>query len=89
VVALLHDTVEDKKLTLAEVEKRFGKIVAVAVDALSRRKDEGETYTDFILRAKQNPIARRVKIADIKDNLLTTTDELRGRYEKALKELTT
>ena len=39
------------------------------MDALTHRAEEGETYDDFVARAGANPIARRVKIADIEDNL--------------------
>jgi predicted RNase H-like nuclease len=43
--------------------------VVAAVDALTRRRDEGESYEDFIRRMRENPLAARVKIADLEDNL--------------------
>jgi hypothetical protein len=44
----------------------FGDKIADAVLALTRKS--GETYMDFIARAKANPLARKVKIADIEHN---------------------
>ena len=69
VVALLHDTVEDQpdRITLDEIEEMFGVTVRDAVDAISRRKDE--TYWQYIDRCSLNPIARRVKIADLVHNM--------------------
>jgi hypothetical protein len=90
ITALLHDVVEDCSVPLEEIEKRYGEQVAVAVDCLSRRI--GETYKDYILRCKGNTLARRVKLADIEDNLLPErigsldpkeAESLRKRYTKA------
>jgi guanosine-3',5'-bis(diphosphate) 3'-pyrophosphohydrolase len=68
IVAVLHDMVEDTDTTLEDLGKYFDKEIIEAVDAISRRKDK-ETYKEFIRRVYMNPIARKVKIADIKDNL--------------------
>ncbi len=64
-----------------------------AVFALTRQ--DGETYMDFIKRAKRNPIAKEVKMGDIEDNCDLTrisnpTDQDYSRikrYKKAIKEL--
>lgn len=66
IAALLHDVVEDTHVTLEEIEEKFGACVADAVNALTRRKSE--SYHQYILRCKANPIARRVKLSDIEDN---------------------
>jgi hypothetical protein len=66
IAAILHDTVEDCGLEFGFVEKRFGKEIADAVDALTRRD---ETYAEFIERCAENPIARVVKMADLHDNM--------------------
>ena len=67
-VAVLHDVVEDSAYTLADLERAgFPPHVMEAVDCLTRR--EGETYEAFIERLKPNPLARRVKLADLEDNL--------------------
>ena len=68
IVALLHDVVEDSPWTLdALCAEGFSEEVVAAVDGLTRR--EGETYDDFIARGVTNPLARRVKRADIEDNM--------------------
>lgn len=93
VVGWLHDTVEDTGLALSEIETRFGIETAAAVDAVSRRDDEG--WQDYIERVKQNPVARKVKISDLIDNSnlsrlprVTLRDvERQARYNRALREL--
>ena len=71
VVALLHDVVEDSKVTLDGLrDVGFSDAIVSAVDALTRRKDE--TYDDFIDRAARNHIAVQVKIEDLKDNMDVT-----------------
>lgn len=68
IVALLHDVVEDSPWTLDALRAEgFSEEVVAAVDSLTRR--EGETYDDFIKRGATNPLARRVKLADIEDNM--------------------
>ena len=70
IVALLHDTVEGGVVTLEEIERKFGFQIRVAVDALTRRKGEGELYlTHYIPRVSLNPLAKVVKMADLYDNL--------------------
>ena len=87
VVAILHDVPEDTNKTLDDLREHFPEHIVEAIDHLTRR--EGESYKDFVLRAKENDIARVVKIADIQHNLsdLPEGHGLRKRYEKALKEL--
>jgi hypothetical protein len=41
--------------------------VVEAVACLTHR--EGESYEEFVERVKPNPLARRVKIADLEDNM--------------------
>ena len=66
--AVLHDVVEDTDWTLEALRERgFPDEVVTAVDHLTRR--EGESYEDFTRRAGQHPVARRVKIADLEDNM--------------------
>ena len=68
IAAVLHDVVEDSTITLDELRaKGIPETALAAIDALTRR--EGEEYGDFILRAKQNDVARKVKLADLEDNL--------------------
>jgi len=65
--ALLHDVVENCAVNLSEIGDRWGERVRRAVDHLTRRKNE--TYRQYILRCRQDAIARRVKLADLEDNL--------------------
>lgn len=68
IVALLHDVVEDSPWTLDALRAEgFSEEIVSAMDGLTRREDE--TYDDFIARGVTNPLARRVKLADIEDNM--------------------
>ena len=65
-VALLHDVVEDTTVTLADLELEFPPAVTQAVDLLTHR--EGVDYFDYVRAIRANPIALRVKLADIAHN---------------------
>ncbi len=68
IVALLHDTIEDTYITPDSLlSQGFPQEIVDAI--LSVTKRPGETYEQFALRAKQNPIGRMVKIHDLEDNL--------------------
>lgn len=67
-VALLHDTIEDTDVT-AEYLFAEGFPQHVIEGILSVTKREGESYDDFVARAKQNPLGRVVKLHDLEDNL--------------------
>lgn len=83
-VAWLHDVVEDTDVTLDEIGAAFDAKTTVAVDALTRRKDE--TYFSYVERAGSDALAREVKIADIEDHLERggIPGSLVNRYTKAL-----
>lgn len=66
--AVLHDVVEDTPIVPADLlEKGYPDEIVEAVDALSKRA--GESYMEYIERACGNPIAVKVKMADLEDNL--------------------
>lgn len=66
--AVLHDVVEDTAVTLEELASAgFPQAVLDAVLALT--KTEGESRIAAAHRAAANPIARRVKLADVADNM--------------------
>jgi guanosine-3',5'-bis(diphosphate) 3'-pyrophosphohydrolase len=68
--AVLHDVVEDCDVTLADLRALgYAEAVVAAVDALTKRPEEEDDYFAAIRRAGADPIARRVKIADLTDNL--------------------
>ncbi len=67
-VAVLHDLVEDTSYTLDDLRALgYSEAVVEALDCVTRRPEE--TYEEFILRASANPLARRVKLADLEDNM--------------------
>ncbi|BCM90384.1 GTP pyrophosphokinase [Abditibacteriota bacterium] len=86
--ALLHDIVEDCGVSLDDLRARGYPEDVVGAVALLTKNDEGQRdYQKAIERVAPNPIARRVKIADLTDNLRldripnpTPKDE--GRLEK-------
>ncbi|MBC7880779.1 MAG: HD domain-containing protein [Anaerolineae bacterium] len=68
IVGVLHDAIEDSDLTLAQlVDAGFGAQIVAAIDAITKR--EGEAYETYLERVIANPIALRVKIADMSDNM--------------------
>ncbi|GAA3520100.1 HD domain-containing protein [Aquimarina addita] len=66
--AVLHDTIEDTKLTIEEVEYRFGKDVAEGVLALTKKEQDDsvkDKMLDSLARIKQQPKeVWAVKMAD-------------------------
>lgn len=88
IVALLHDTIEDTDVT-PEYLLAEGFPLEVVDGILSVTKRDGESYEDFVARAKQNPLGRVVKLHDLEDNLdifrLTALDaDMAARYNKYL-----
>jgi (p)ppGpp synthase/HD superfamily hydrolase len=68
IVAVLHDAVEDSELTLEQLRSEgFPEVLVSAIAAIT--KIEGEAYTAYLERVIANPIALRVKIADVTHNL--------------------
>ncbi|HDS1721667.1 TPA: GTP pyrophosphokinase [Pseudomonas putida] len=93
-VALLHDVIEDSPITGDELRAAgFPESVVGTVEVLTRRS--GETYEAFIDRIRTNPLARKVKLLDIEDNLnllrlsaVTDKDLKRvAKYHRAWKRL--
>ena len=83
-VALLHDVVEDTDYTLEDlIAMGFPKPVTDALALMTH--DENVPYLDYVSKLKDNPIARRVKLADLKHNSdLTRLDRV---DEKALERV--
>lgn len=71
IVAVLHDVIEDcPEWSYDRLRQEgFQEDIIVALDCLTWRKAEGETYDDYVNRAASNPIARCVKFADLEDNM--------------------
>jgi (p)ppGpp synthase/HD superfamily hydrolase len=89
---VLHDLVEDTPYTLDDLRRLgYPEPVVTAVDCLTRREDE--TYEEFVERAGANSIARRVKLADLEDNmdirrLPAVTERDRERLERYIRART-
>ena len=67
IVAVLHDVVEDTSVTLDDLEQEgFSREVLAAVRCVTHA--EGESYAEYVVRCRDNPIARRVKLSDLADN---------------------
>ena len=99
IVAVLHEVIEDsqppQRWGFDELRREgFAEPVLAALEGVTRR--EGETCEDVIRRSPTHPVARRVKLADIEDNvdirrLATLTDhdaERLRRYLAAWRVLT-
>lgn len=94
IVALLHDVVEDTDYTIEDLKQMgFEETVIQAISLLTH--DDAVEYMDYVLAIKQNPIAKAVKLADLRHNSdlsrLDVIDEKaltrREKYLKAIKLL--
>lgn len=94
VVALLHDTIEDTYIRPEYLQRHFPQHIVDAIVVLTRKEDE--TYQEYLSRVKQSPLARKVKLGDLKhnsdlgrmDQVDKTILSLHKRYEKAIQFLT-
>ena len=94
IVAVLHDVIEDTDWTSDRLlEEGFSQEIVRALESVTKRPDED--YMAFVRRAGKNVIGKKVKLADLKDNLRkfpnpTSADEQRRKkYENAIRELET
>jgi len=100
-VAIMHDVLEHcgsakRANTLyAYIVKMYGVAVAAAVAALTRLPSED--YAEYIARVAENPLAVKVKLADIADNMRAerlvklppeVQTRLRAKYSNAREHLT-
>ena len=90
-VALLHDVIEDSPFTAEELLLAgLLETVVTAVQILSKKK--GQDYQTYLENVKSNPLARIVKLADLKHNsdlsrLSSVTDKDLERLEKYKKAI--
>ena len=91
IVALLHDVVEDTDYTLKDIAAMgFGQDVVDALALMTHYKNV--PYLDYVAKIKDNPIARKVKLADLAHNsdptrLDVIDEEARKRLEKYKKAI--
>lgn len=85
IVALLHDVVEDTSISFDVIHSMgFGPIVIEALMCLTH--DEEMPYEQYIELIKENPLATKVKLADLEHNSDIT--RLNGRpTEKDLQRI--
>ena len=82
-VALLHDVAEDTAVTLDDLAKEFPPEIIGALRLLTH--DPKDDYMDYVAKIKKNPIARAVKIEDLKHNSdISRMSEDSPLYERAL-----
>ena len=96
IAGVLHDVVEDSEWTFEMLEKEG--IPKDVMDALRcvTKLSEDEDYDHFIARVKTNPLAVKVKLNDLKDNMdITRLDQVTekdlarlNKYIRAYKQLT-
>jgi len=94
IVAILHDVVEDTEVTFDDLRQMgFNEAVIDGVSSVTltereeATKNDESVYMAFIRRAAANPIGRKVKLADLEDNMDITrianpTDKDRNRIAK-------
>lgn len=71
IVAWLHDVVEDTEITSDDLlNMGFDKSLIEAVVLLT--KTEGYDYIEYMREIKRNPLAKAVKLADMRSNLADT-----------------
>lgn len=91
IVALLHDVIEDTDYTFTDLKNDgFSQEIIDAIRAVTKNDDI--TYQEYISNIKNNPIARKVKLNDLKHNsdlsrLENPTDQDLKRTKKYLESI--
>lgn len=89
-VALLHDAMEDQGVTVCFLKnQKYPDEVIEAITVLTKTDDD---YMAYIQKVKENPLARVVKIADMRHNsdlsrLKFVSEKDIARKEKYLKSI--
>ena len=95
--ALLHDTVEDTQLTFDDLAKEFPVEIIEVLRLLTH--DDDTPYFEYVKKIATNPVAKKVKLADLAHNSDQSRcvgsdvspeklQRWREKYEKATKILT-
>ena len=87
VVGILHDVVEDTDWTFDGLRQEgFSERVIAALDCVTKRGDD-EDYDAFVARTRRNPLAIRVKLNDLSDNMdIRRMDEVKERDVRRLNK---
>ena len=76
IIAVLHDAIEDSELELEDLDDYgFSDYVISIIDLLTKK--EGQEYNEYLETIKENPVAKKIKLADIEDNI----SRLNGLYK--------
>lgn len=71
IVAILHDVVEDTDVTHDDIKKDgFSESILAALRLVTHSRRD--SYADYVIRCKADPLARAVKLADLQDNARLT-----------------
>lgn len=91
IVALLHDVIEDAPNYRQDVEKITTEEELEAIRRLTHIRYE--TYEEYVDKVAVSPLARKIKILDLKHNLdetrlpIAMPESHKQRYTKALQTL--
>ena len=89
VISVLHDVIEDTEMTLDElICLGVPKSLVEVIDILS--KPDNEDYLPYILRCRDHPVARLIKISDVRHNLIDAHKDknMKTKLDMALYILT-
>lgn len=90
-VALLHDTVEDTDISFEDlINEGFNENIINALKLLTHNDDT--PYLEYVARIKENPLARKVKLADLRHNsdltrIDLTVDKIPPKYNLYLEAI--
>ena len=90
-VALLHDTVEDTDISFEDlINEGFNDSIINALKLLTHNDDT--PYLEYVARIKENPLARKVKLADLRHNsdltrIDLTVDKIPPKYNLYLEAI--
>lgn len=90
-VALLHDTVEDTDISFEDlINEGFNDNIINALKLLTHNDDA--PYLEYVARIKENPLARKVKLADLRHNsdltrIDLTVDKIPPKYNLYLEAI--
>ena len=85
IVALLHDSIEDAKITHSEAARIFGREIANSIEYLSKFDKSGQKHTDafYYMYIQTDRVASLIKGADRIHNL----DTMQGAFTAQKKEV--
>lgn len=91
IIAILHDVIEDSNYTIQDLRHEGFEEGILNPLKLLTRDNKKVTYEDYIKKIKTDPVATKIKIVDLEDNMnltriknLKETDLLRfKKYNRA------